>query len=74
MGNVSAVIPSIHPFFGLGTWPIVNHQAEFARFCATPAADDALVAAATSLAWTAIDAASDESIRKPLLERASAAA
>jgi amidohydrolase len=74
MGNISAVIPSIHPFFGLGTWPIVNHQAEFARFCATPAADDALVAAATSLAWTAIDAASDESIRKPLLERASAAA
>lgn len=74
MGNVSAVIPSIHPFFGLGTWPVVNHQPEFASFCATPAADDALIAAATSLAWTAIDAASEESVREALLQRVRPAA
>jgi amidohydrolase len=74
MGNVSAVIPSIHPFFGLGTWPIVNHQPEFAAFCATPAADEALIAAATSLAWTAIDAASEQSVRDPLLLRVTSAA
>ena len=74
MGNVSAVIPSIHPFFGLGTWPVVNHQPEFASFCATPAADDALIAAATSLAWTAIDAAGEDSVRKALLARPAPAA
>jgi len=67
MGNVSAVIPSIHPFFGLGTWPVVNHQPEFAAFCATPAADEQLVAAATCLAWTALDAVTESSVRETLL-------
>lgn len=67
MGNVSAVVPSIHPFFGVGTWPVVNHQPEFADFCATPAADDAMIAAATALAWTAIDAAVDGPLRDSLL-------
>lgn len=69
MGNVSSVIPSIHPFFGVGTWPVVNHQPEFADFCATPAADDALIDAGTCLAWTAIDAVVDDSVREALLRR-----
>lgn len=69
MGNVSAVIPSIHPFFGVGTWPVVNHQPEFAAFCATPAADDALITAATNLAWTAIDAVTEDPVREALLNR-----
>jgi amidohydrolase len=69
MGNVSAVVPSIHPFFGVGAWPVVNHQPEFADFCATPAADDAMIAAATALAWTAIDAAVDSPLRDSLLQR-----
>jgi amidohydrolase len=69
MGNISAVIPSIHPFFGVGTWPVVNHQPEFAAFCATPEADDALITAATSLAWTAVDMVCDDGIREALIER-----
>jgi amidohydrolase len=69
MGNVSAVIPSIHPFFGLGTWPVVNHQPEFADFCALPEADEALIAAATCLAWTAIDTVADDKVREALIGR-----
>jgi metal-dependent amidase/aminoacylase/carboxypeptidase family protein len=30
MGNVSRIIPSIHPFIGIESWPAINHQAEFA--------------------------------------------
>ncbi|MBO0872700.1 MAG: amidohydrolase [Pseudonocardia sp.] len=65
-GNVSQVIPTLHPFIGLGTWPVVNHQPEFARACATPSADDALLAGATMLAWTAVDVATRPELRRRL--------
>src|SRR5262249_39140767 len=39
MGNVSLAIPSIHPAIGLNSFPVSNHQPEFAAFCATPVAD-----------------------------------
>ena len=55
MGNVSAVVPCIHPYVGIGSWPALNHQREFADHCAGPAAEQALTDAATALAWTAID-------------------
>ncbi len=53
MGNVSLVVPSIHPYIGIGSLPAVNHQKEFAAHCVTPAADQALVDGAIGLAWTA---------------------
>jgi len=67
MGNVSLVVPSIHPYIGIGSLPAVNHQKEFAAHCVTQAADQALVDGATGLAWTAADAALDEAIRGRLL-------
>jgi len=45
----------------------VNHQPEFTAACITPAADQALLDGAVALAWTAIDAASDEPLRTRLL-------
>ncbi|MBI2964409.1 MAG: M20 family metallopeptidase [Deltaproteobacteria bacterium] len=69
MGNVSQVLPSIHPLIGLGCYPVVNHQPEFAAFCATPVADQALVDGAVALAWTAIDLAADPAARSRLLAR-----
>ena len=60
MGNVSQVLPAIHPFVGIPSLPAVNHQPEFAAACVTAAADQAVVDAALSLAWTAIDAAAPE--------------
>ena len=57
MGNVSQVVPAIHPYVGIGSLPALNHQKEFADHCVGPAAERALLDAATALAWTAIDMA-----------------
>jgi amidohydrolase len=67
MGNVSLIVPSIHPYIGIGSLPAVNHQKEFAAHCVTPAADQALLDGAIGLAWTAADAALDEAVRARLL-------
>jgi amidohydrolase len=70
MGNVSLAIPSIHPLIGIDSLPAVNHQPEFAAHCATPAADHALYDGAVAMAWTAVDLATDASLRRRLLRRA----
>jgi amidohydrolase len=67
MGNVSLALPSIHPTIGIDALPAVNHQPEFTARCATPAADQAVVDGAVAMAWTAIDAATDPSLRQRLL-------
>jgi hypothetical protein len=66
MGNVSHSIPTIHPYLRVGSWPIVNHQPEFAAFCATPEADEALMSGAVAMAWTAIDIALSPALRARL--------
>lgn len=55
MGNVSHVVPAIHPMLGLDCLPAVNHQPEFTAACITPAADKAVLDGAIAMAWTAID-------------------
>ena len=55
MGNVSQVVPAIHPYIGIGSLPALNHQPEFAAHCIGGAAEEALLDAATALAWTALD-------------------
>jgi metal-dependent amidase/aminoacylase/carboxypeptidase family protein len=67
MGNVSRLLPSIHPLIGIDSYPAVNHQPEFAAHCVLPPADRAVVEGAIALAWTAIDAASNAAIRTRLL-------
>jgi hypothetical protein len=66
-GNVSRVIPSIHPIIGIDSAPAVNHQPEFTAATISQAADQAILDGALALAWTAIDAAQDEQIRARLL-------
>jgi amidohydrolase len=63
MGNVSQKVPAIHPYFGIGSWPALNHQKEFAAHCAGPDAHRAMLDAATGLAWTGIDVASARCLR-----------
>jgi amidohydrolase len=67
MGNISLALPSIHPTIGIDALPAVNHQPEFTAKCATPAADQAVFDGAVAMAWTAIDAATDASLRERLL-------
>ena len=67
MGNVSLAVPSIHPMIGIDSLPASNHQPEFAAHCITPAADKAVVDGALAMAWTAIDLATDTTLRQRLL-------
>ncbi len=55
MGNVSQLVPAIHPYIGVGG-DASNHQPAFADACVGPVAEQALRDGATALAWTAIDA------------------
>ncbi|HZX08502.1 M20 family metallopeptidase [Kribbella sp.] len=57
MGNVSQVVPAIHPYVGIGSLPALNHQPEFAAHCVGGDAEKAVLDAATALAWTALDLA-----------------
>jgi amidohydrolase len=67
MGNVSRVLPSIHPMIGINSLPAVNHQPEFTAHCVTADADQALVDGALAMAWTCIDMATSEQVRERLL-------
>lgn len=55
MGNVSQLVPAIHPYIGVGSLPYGNHQKEFAAACVGPVAEQALRDAAVLMAWTVID-------------------
>ncbi|MFJ4208848.1 M20 family metallopeptidase [Paenarthrobacter sp. NPDC089675] len=55
MGNVSQVVPAIHPYIGLGCFPAANHQPEFAAHCIGDAANQAIHDGAAALALTALD-------------------
>jgi metal-dependent amidase/aminoacylase/carboxypeptidase family protein len=67
MGNVSHVVPSIHPAIGIDSLPAVNHQPEFTARCITESADKAVVDGALAMAWTAIDLACDANLRERLI-------
>jgi len=70
MGNVSLVVPSIHPLLMIPTNGAINHQPEFTAACITPAADQAVIDGAMALAHTAIAMAEDEKLRERLQARA----
>ncbi|SDT60406.1 amidohydrolase [Actinoplanes derwentensis] len=59
MGNVSHVLPSIHPMIALRGVTAMPHTHEFAAHTATPPADEALLHAAKLLARTATTLAAD---------------
>jgi amidohydrolase len=67
MANVSLLMPTIHPTIGLDCLPAVNHQPEFAAHCRTPLADRGTLDGAIAMAWTCVDAASDDAVRQRLL-------
>lgn len=67
MGNISHVVPSIHPAIGINSLPAVNHQPEFTAHCITESADKAVVDGALAMAWTAIDLACDVKLRERLM-------
>jgi hypothetical protein len=67
MGNVSQVIPAIHPLMKIDAAGAVNHQPGFGAACAGPDADQLVADAALALAWTIADIATSEGHRARLL-------
>lgn len=59
MGNVSHVVPSIHPSVGIDT-EAVNHQPEFAASTITPSGERAMRDGALTMAHTIIDMATQD--------------
>ncbi|MFE3289771.1 M20 family metallopeptidase [Rhodococcus sp. NPDC059234] len=70
MGNVTHVLPGIHPVIGIDSAGAVTHQPEFAAACVTASADRAVLDGARALAGTAIAAATDRAQRERLLQGA----
>lgn len=60
MGNVSHVVPSIHPMLSIATDGAVNHQAEFAAATITASGERALRDGALAMAHTIIDMAEQD--------------
>ncbi|MEV7972256.1 M20 family metallopeptidase [Cellulomonas sp. NPDC089187] len=69
MGNVSQVVPAIHPTISILGSTAAPHTPDFAAAAATPAGDQAALDGATALAMTVIDAALDPAVRADLLRR-----
>lgn len=66
MGNISLVLPSIHPLLKIETGGAVNHQPEFTASCVGPSAEKMVLDAAIALCLTAIDAATEPVLRARL--------
>jgi amidohydrolase len=60
MGNVSQVVPAIHPMVAIDSGAAVNHQKEFAAATITPSGDQAIRDGALAMAWTIIDMAEQD--------------
>ncbi|MBI4562062.1 MAG: M20 family metallopeptidase [Candidatus Rokubacteria bacterium] len=64
-GNVSQLLPTIHPYIRISPDGVPNHSREFAEWARSPMARTGLVAAAKALALTALDLlASQEQLKK----------
>lgn len=57
MGNVSHVVPAIHPMLDINSLPAVVHQRDFAAHTITADGDRAIHDGAVAMAWTVIDLA-----------------
>ncbi|MFE2720841.1 M20 family metallopeptidase [Kitasatospora sp. NPDC059327] len=69
MGNVSHLVPTIHPTIGYGTGDTVMHHPDFTRYGTSAEADRAVLDGGLAMAWTAIALASGDTHRASLLER-----
>ncbi|MEV4126430.1 M20 family metallopeptidase [Nocardia sp. NPDC049707] len=69
MGNVTNVVPGIHPVIGIDAGGAVTHQPGFAAASVNASADRAVTDGAIALARTAIAVARDQVHRDRLLQR-----
>ncbi|MCF2533682.1 amidohydrolase [Yinghuangia soli] len=67
MGNISHVMPTIHPSIGYDCGETIMHNPEFTAYGTTPGADKAVLDGGLAMAWTAIELATAEATRTRLL-------
>jgi amidohydrolase len=72
MGNVSQVVPAIHPSIAFIGETAVPHNPAFTAAAAGPAADDAIIDGALALAWTTLDVAMNPELRTEFRRRSTA--
>jgi amidohydrolase len=63
MGNVSKVVPSIHPSIAIAPGDVNGHSPEFAKYAASDSGRRAVIDGAKALAMTAIDVLADSELR-----------
>ncbi|MEU3708581.1 M20 family metallopeptidase [Streptomyces catenulae] len=67
MGNVSRLVPAIHPMLGYDTGGARQHTAEFAAAGTSPGADRAVLDGAVAMAWTGVECGARPALRERLL-------
>jgi metal-dependent amidase/aminoacylase/carboxypeptidase family protein len=55
MGNVSQVVPAVHPYISIGPEEIGGHTAEFEQAAGSPAGHDGMIKATKMLAMTGVE-------------------
>ncbi|CEP66769.1 Amidohydrolase [Moorella glycerini] len=68
MGNVSQVVPAIHPYLSLNAGKLVPHSRQFAQAVRGEAGRRVVILAATALAWTAADVMLDRDLLQRIKE------
>ena len=68
MGNVSAIVPAIHPTIAVAPLDVPIHTVEFREIAASDAAHKALLDSAKALAMTAVDVLTDADLRRRIRE------
>ncbi|MER7986348.1 amidohydrolase [Streptomyces noursei] len=68
MGNVSQLVPTIHPTIGYDTGGAQQHTPEFTAYGKSPGADRAVLDGATALALTGVGLATSPAQRSRLLD------
>ncbi len=67
-GNVSHLVPGLHPMVKVSPTDVALHTEDFARWAATPRAADAAVDSAAGLAQVALDFLADPNFRRAVRE------
>jgi amidohydrolase len=68
MGNVSALVPAIHPTIAIAPKEVGAHSPEFARCAASEDGHRGLIDAAKALAMTAVEVLADADLRRQMRE------
>jgi metal-dependent amidase/aminoacylase/carboxypeptidase family protein len=64
MGNVSYLVPSIHPMIKVAPDGVPIHSVEFAKWAVSPAGDQAVLDGAKAMAMTVVDLWASPSLRE----------